>query len=177
MKKNLFLHKDMVMSEWLLFRLAPVLGRMEAQEKLHALLRRAGEENRSLRELLAADQEIAPLLNSEDMESLDHPERYVGLAVELVDEPLPILWHRRQNDPEALQTMTCLSSRSHIVDSRFYSGGYTTTEARQMFCDLRRLQRWLDVEAALALSQAELGRHSREPAARGNRGNRPARTP
>lgn len=53
--------------------------------------------------------------------------------------------------------MTCLSSRSHIVDSRFYSSGYTTAEARQVFCDLRRLQRWLDVEAALALSQAELG--------------------
>ena len=53
--------------------------------------------------------------------------------------------------------MTCLSSRSHIVDSRFYSSGYTTAEARQVFCDLRRLQRWLDVEAALALSQGELG--------------------
>ena len=53
--------------------------------------------------------------------------------------------------------MTCLSPRSHIVDSRFFSGGYTTAEARQVFCDLRRLQRWLDVEAALALSQAELG--------------------
>jgi adenylosuccinate lyase len=53
--------------------------------------------------------------------------------------------------------MTCLSPRSHIVDSSFYSGGYTTAEARQVFCDLRRLQRWLDVEAALALSQAELG--------------------
>lgn len=53
--------------------------------------------------------------------------------------------------------MTCLAPRSHIVDSRFYSGGYTTMEARRVFCDLRRLQRWLDVEAALALSQAELG--------------------
>lgn len=53
--------------------------------------------------------------------------------------------------------MTCFSSRSHIVDSLFYSGGYTTAEAKQVFCDLRRLQRWLDVESALALSQAEIG--------------------
>ena len=44
-----------------------------------------------------------------------------------------------------------------ILDSRFYSGGYTTEEARQVFCDQRRLQRWLDIEVALALSQAELG--------------------
>lgn len=61
--------------------------------------------------------------------------------------------------------MTCHAPRSHIVDSRFYSGGYATMEARQVFCDLRRLQRWLDVEAALALSQAELGTVP-EPAAR-----------
>ena len=53
--------------------------------------------------------------------------------------------------------MSCSAPRSHIVDSRFYSGGYTTEEARKVFCDLRRLQRWLDVEVALALSQAELG--------------------
>ena len=53
--------------------------------------------------------------------------------------------------------MTCCSPRSHIVDSRFFSAGYATEEARQVFCDLRRLQRWLDVEVALAESQAELG--------------------
>lgn len=53
--------------------------------------------------------------------------------------------------------MNCLHARSHIVDSRFYHRGYTTGEARRVFCDLRRLQRWLDVEMALAASQAELG--------------------
>lgn len=47
--------------------------------------------------------------------------------------------------------------RSHIVDSRFYSRGYTTEEARRVFCDKYRYQRWLDVEAALARAQAELG--------------------
>lgn len=51
----------------------------------------------------------------------------------------------------------CQSPRSHITDSCFYSRGYTTTEARSIYCDLRRLQRWLDVEAALSLAQGELG--------------------
>jgi len=50
---------------------------------------------------------------------------------------------------------TC-TPRSHIVDSSFYSAGYTTLEARQVFCDLRRYQRWLDVEAALAMAMAGL---------------------
>ena len=53
--------------------------------------------------------------------------------------------------------MDCKSLRSHIVDSRFYRSGYSTEEARLIFCDLRRMQRWLDVEAALATSQASLG--------------------
>jgi adenylosuccinate lyase len=52
--------------------------------------------------------------------------------------------------------MTSCTPASHIVDSRFYSGGYTTDEARQVFCDIRRYQRWLDVEAALAMAMAGL---------------------
>jgi adenylosuccinate lyase len=52
--------------------------------------------------------------------------------------------------------MNTCTPNSHIVDSRFYSGGYTTVEARRIFCDLRRYQHWLDVEAALAQAQAEL---------------------
>ncbi len=45
----------------------------------------------------------------------------------------------------------------HIVDSGFYSSGYTTAEAKKIFCDKYRYQRWLDVEVALAVTQAELG--------------------
>jgi adenylosuccinate lyase len=51
----------------------------------------------------------------------------------------------------------CHSPRSHITDSAFYCRGYTTAEAKSIYCDFRRLQRWLDVEAALALAQGELG--------------------
>ncbi|MEW6427543.1 MAG: adenylosuccinate lyase family protein [Thermodesulfobacteriota bacterium] len=53
--------------------------------------------------------------------------------------------------------MACNDLRSHITESRFYRHGYTTDECRRLFCHYRRLQRWLDVEAALAASQAELG--------------------
>jgi len=43
---------------------------------------------------------------------------------------------------------------SHIVESQCYSGGYTPPETRKMFCDRYRHQRWLDVEASLALAAA-----------------------
>jgi len=45
----------------------------------------------------------------------------------------------------------------HIVDSGFYSSSYTTPECRKVFCDIYRYQRWLDVEAALAMAQGDLG--------------------
>jgi len=53
--------------------------------------------------------------------------------------------------------MDCKTLRCHIVDSKFFSGGYSTEEAGTIFCDIRRLQRWLDVEVTLAISQANLG--------------------
>ncbi len=52
--------------------------------------------------------------------------------------------------------MRC-TAPAHITDSPFFRHGYTTDEARQIFCQYRRLQRWMEIEAALAASQAELG--------------------
>lgn len=51
----------------------------------------------------------------------------------------------------------CPQARCQIADSRFYAWNYTTGEARQIFCDLYRFQRWLEIESCLALTQAELG--------------------
>lgn len=53
---------------------------------------------------------------------------------------------------------------SHISDSRFYGDGFCTPEMRAHFSDEARFQRWLDVEAALALVQGELGVIPREAA-------------
>ncbi|MDP8929495.1 MAG: adenylosuccinate lyase family protein [Actinomycetota bacterium] len=61
-------------------------------------------------------------------------------------------------------TVACRHERAHITDSRFHGDGYATPESRQIFCDVCRLQRWLAVEAALALSQAEVGLIPREAA-------------
>lgn len=52
---------------------------------------------------------------------------------------------------------TCPHERSHIVDSRFFGDRYSTAVSRRIFCDSCRIQRWLTVEAELALAEAELG--------------------
>ncbi len=54
-------------------------------------------------------------------------------------------------------SVPCAHERSHIVDSSFYGHRYSTAATHRIFCDYCRFQRWLDVEAALARSQAELG--------------------
>lgn len=59
--------------------------------------------------------------------------------------------------PAARSGHDCGHERGQITDSRFYGHAYATDASRRIFCDVCRYQRWLDVEAALALSQAELG--------------------
>jgi adenylosuccinate lyase len=61
------------------------------------------------------------------------------------------------NPPTGGVPAECGHTRGHITDSSFYGDRYSTPASRRIFCDRCRYQRWLDVEAALALSQAELG--------------------
>jgi adenylosuccinate lyase len=63
-------------------------------------------------------------------------------------------------------TINCAHARSSIVDNHFHRGGYSTADSRRIFCDVCRLQRWLDVEVALAESQAELDMIPHEAASR-----------
>jgi adenylosuccinate lyase len=53
--------------------------------------------------------------------------------------------------------MTICDVKSHITDSQFYSTGYTTEEAKRIFCDKYRYQRWMEIEAAMASVQGDLG--------------------
>lgn len=72
---------------------------------------------------------------------------------------------RRPADPPAPPRHDCPHQRSTIADSTFFGELFTTEASREAFCDLCRYQRWLDIEAALAQSQAELGiiaRHDAE---------------
>ena len=46
---------------------------------------------------------------------------------------------------------------SHITDSIFLKDLYGTDEMRAVFEDRALLQKWLDVEAALAQAEADLG--------------------
>ena len=46
---------------------------------------------------------------------------------------------------------------SHLIDYQLFGDQFATPEMRAVFDERAMLQRWLDVEAALAAAQAELG--------------------
>lgn len=102
MLHNLYLQKEMVMSEWLLFQVGEQIGKMSAQEKLHELIRIACGGDISLKELLQNDAQLGPLLSQEQLDCLDHPEHYVGQSLSLIEQTISQIEVERQNDPETL---------------------------------------------------------------------------
>ena len=46
---------------------------------------------------------------------------------------------------------------SHIIESRIHGGAYSSPEFAAIFSDTNQVQKWLDVETALAATQAQMG--------------------
>ncbi|CAK8719583.1 Adenylosuccinate lyase [Candidatus Electronema halotolerans] len=85
MLANLHRQKDLIATEWLLFRLGRSMGKNKAMDKLHKLAAEAAEQRISLKDAVLADAELGPLFNAEELAPLDQPEQYIGRAEELVD--------------------------------------------------------------------------------------------
>ena len=102
MLKNLLQHGDMVLSEWLLFRLGSSIGKMKAQEIMHQITSEAISSGRTLRDCALADMEISPLLSGEDLKFLEHPEKYIGESENIIKDLLQDIAQKRANDPDEL---------------------------------------------------------------------------
>ncbi len=81
MLANLKKNSDAAMSEWLMFRLAGVFGKMRAREILGDIYRRATDTG--IEELLRGDDDIAAVLKEEDYRHLRHPANNIGHCVEI----------------------------------------------------------------------------------------------
>lgn len=102
MLKNLGSHGELVLSEWLQFRLSADLGKMRAQEKLTELISLSNDRGISLKEVLRNDPETAAVLREEDYLCMDHPEKYTGLAESIVKDLLADLLRQRNLEPSEL---------------------------------------------------------------------------
>jgi adenylosuccinate lyase/3-carboxy-cis,cis-muconate cycloisomerase len=102
MLENLYSQKDLVVSEWLLFSLANKIGKTNAQEKLQTLIKLVEGGDKIFRDILLEDEDIGPYIAEENLEFLDKPERYCGLAAEIVEDTLNEVVSKQQNDPEVI---------------------------------------------------------------------------
>jgi 3-carboxy-cis,cis-muconate cycloisomerase len=100
MLANLSSSRDLITSEWLLFRLSADLGKTRALAKVKALAALAADQGLTLREAVLADPEIGPLFGAADLAPLDRPELYVGRAVALVDQCVAEIRRRRAAGPQ-----------------------------------------------------------------------------
>jgi len=81
MKENLYKYGGFAVSERVLFKLGEYMGKMHAQEKLHNAIQQAENKGISFKKALADDPEIMKYLNEYDLDIIEHPEQYIGNAV------------------------------------------------------------------------------------------------
>jgi adenylosuccinate lyase len=102
MLKNLHSQGELVLSEWLQFRLAANMGKMHAQEKLAELISRCSATGIALKDGLRNDPVISAFLSEEDFKFMDHPEQYTGLAESIVNDLLTDILRQRNMEPSEL---------------------------------------------------------------------------
>jgi adenylosuccinate lyase/3-carboxy-cis,cis-muconate cycloisomerase len=102
MMENLYSQKELVVSEWLLFKLAKKMGKTEAQEKVQALIKLLEGGNQIFKDILLEDPDIGPFIAEENLEYLEKPERYCGLAAEIVEDTLKEVETKQKHDPEGM---------------------------------------------------------------------------
>ncbi|MCI5142831.1 MAG: hypothetical protein D3909_14115 [Candidatus Electrothrix sp. ATG1] len=74
------------------------MGKNNALKKLHGLAASSTEKGISLKEEVLADPEIGSLFTQDDLAPLDHPEQYIGHAVEIVERAIADIRRQREDD-------------------------------------------------------------------------------
>lgn len=85
MRRNLGLMGSMLLSERLMFALAPKLGKQTAHELVYEAAMQARSQNKPFEETLAEYDQIRAVLSPDELDALMDPTTYVGVAPEVVD--------------------------------------------------------------------------------------------
>jgi adenylosuccinate lyase len=99
MRDNLEKTKGLIMAQRVAFALAPKIGKDEADERLHAIIRHAQEAKLDFRTALLQDPTVSALLSTKDLDVLLDPQGYLGLAREEVSAVIAHVEALRQTDP------------------------------------------------------------------------------
>lgn len=100
MRENLGKTKGFIMAQRVAFALAPKIGKDEADELLHGIIRNALEEKKDFRTALGNDPKVSKLLSSAEIDVLLDPRGYLGMAQEEVAAVIRYAEALRKSDPE-----------------------------------------------------------------------------
>lgn len=103
MLDNLGKTKGFIMAQRIAFALAPKIGKDEADEHLHDIIRQAQADNLDFRTALIRDPKVSSLLSPKEIDVLLDPRGYVGLAREEVNAVIDHAEALRRTDPDARQ--------------------------------------------------------------------------
>ena len=92
MLANLRRYPQAIISEWLVFTLAPALGREGARERIGDLLATGAD----------LKSELANFLDEGARRIIDQPERCTGLATELAQDACALIREHRDNETATL---------------------------------------------------------------------------
>ncbi|QDP02649.1 lyase family protein [Thalassotalea sp. PS06] len=99
MKNNVMKTNGLVMSQRLVFALAPHLGKTTANDLIHTLANQALQENRDLKEFVIARPEISKVLSDRKIDEIFDPTTYTGLAREQTLAVIDYCLKMRKTDP------------------------------------------------------------------------------
>ena len=88
MRHNLDATHGLILAEAVSAALAPKLGREAAHELIEEACRRAVEQDKPLRDVLAYDAKVGKHLSAADLDRLFDPAKYLGVAEQLVERVL-----------------------------------------------------------------------------------------
>ena len=88
MRKNLDLTRGLIVSEAVMMRLGPALGRQRAHDLVYDICRQVIATRRPFVDLLAEHDEITPHVARDELARLVDPANYLGLCGEMVDRVL-----------------------------------------------------------------------------------------
>ena len=102
MQLNLHKYGQYAATEHLLTKLSPKLGKVQAEKLLHSIIDEAHLKKISIKTLIKANPVLCRCLQKEDIEILDHPERYAGDAERIVYAAVKQVKVCREQEPALL---------------------------------------------------------------------------
>ncbi|MBT6095909.1 MAG: adenylosuccinate lyase [Rhodospirillaceae bacterium] len=88
MRRNLDITGGLLLSEAVMMKLAPIIGRQEAHEIVYQPTQQAAIDGQSMRDALMASPEITSKLSEAEIDQLLDPAAYTGLCAAFVDRVL-----------------------------------------------------------------------------------------